>query len=76
MSDYLIIHDRMLVVDSINFDDDLINNMNKLAQRHSFPIIRLWDIFRYSWAAKALVRGPFWPKPILNQADVEVLNTC
>ena len=27
MSDCLIIHDRMLVVDSINLDDDLINNM-------------------------------------------------
>ena len=38
------------------------SNMNKLAWRHHFSIISLWEIFRCSRAANSVVSGPIWPK--------------
>ena len=35
---------------------------NKLAWRHHFPIISLWNFFRCSRAANSIVSGQIWPK--------------
>ena len=52
------------------------SKMNKLAWRHHFPIISLWEIFRRSRAANSLVSGPIWPKVKLVPDFMHVLVTC
>ena len=45
------------------------SKMNKLAWRHRFPILSLWEIFRRSRAANFVVSGPIW----LNSNSSEIL---
>ena len=50
--------------------------MNKLAWRHHFPIVSLWDFFRRSRAANSVISGPIWPKFELVRDFMPVLVTC
>ena len=50
--------------------------MNKLAWRHYFPIISLWEFFRRSRAANSVVSSPIWPKFKLVRDFMHVLVTC
>ena len=50
--------------------------MNKLAWRHHFSIISLWEIFRRSRAVNSVVSGPIWPKFELVRDFMHVLVTC
>ena len=52
------------------------SKMNKLAWRHHFPIISLWEFFRRSRAANSIVSGPIWPKFELVLDFMHVLVTC
>ena len=49
--------------------------MKKLAWRHLFPIISLWEIFRSSRAANSVVSSSIWPKFELVQDFMHVLIT-
>ena len=51
------------------------SKMNKLAWRHHFPIVSLWEIFRRSRAANSIVCGPIWPKVKFLQDYMHVLVT-
>ena len=54
----------------------ILSKMNKLAWRHHFPIICLWEIFRCSKAANSIVSGPILPKVKLVRDFMHVLVTC
>ena len=52
------------------------SKLNKLAWRHHFPIISLWEIFRPSRAANSVVSDPIWPKFELVRNFMHVPVTC
>ena len=52
------------------------SKMKELAWRHHFPIISLWEIFRWSRAANSVVSRPIWPKFELVRDFMHVLVTC